>query len=321
MRRLVLGEGGYARLMASPPSLPALTLAAWVNVTTFPDGVAPLLTLVAPDAQSQVAFFLRHDGLGVLWGGPAGEPARALDTVDRHPRTRWLSPPQSRTSRRRREAVDYSGGLGDIMDLLADPRSGRSYDTWTPYGFVDVDQMGVEDLQAAPSSLSAGLHILPMREGAGRAESYSDWTNVPYELAMQESGRPAIITEPSGADDFVIFNWNVPPAAPQRIPESPNQWSPIWREKTPAKTRAKAAPKTQTPPRPVTPAPAPAPAPPSLQRPHHPALTHLLASSSLRGLTRPLITHSLTRYIPYSLTGPCSLPLVNPPYSLFLSLS
>ncbi|KAK4301974.1 hypothetical protein Pmani_025906 [Petrolisthes manimaculis] len=249
-------EGGYARIMSPPPSLSSFTLSAWVNVTSFPDGVAPILTVVSPDATTQTAFFLRHDGLGVLWGGPTGGPANKVDQVDRHPRTQW-TPGQARM---KRDAADYSGGLGDIVNILADSRTGRSFDTWTPYGFVDVDQMGVTDLEASPSSSSSSsssiqdsLHLLPIREGFSRSESYNDWTNVPYELAMLESDQydhhlthqqqpppsskehhqikpePRIITEPSGDDDFVFFNWNVPSPSPkQTIPESPNQWSPMW---------------------------------------------------------------------------------------------
>ncbi|XP_042235191.1 mucin-5AC-like [Homarus americanus] len=237
---LVVGDGGYARLMNTPSSFSDLTLTAWVNITSFPDGVAPILTAVAPDANSQVSFFLRHDGLGVLWGGPPSVPRYQMDQVDRHPRTQWRPIGLDSPHRERRDAVDYSAGLGDIVDILADSRSGRSYDTWTPYGFIDVDQMGVADLEASPSGLNDDLHLLPVRDGLSRSESYNDWTNVPYELTMLESDpydlhlaepEPRIITEPSGDDDFVFFNWNVPAAPKQTIPQSPNEWSPIWQSK------------------------------------------------------------------------------------------
>nr|XP_027219437.1 flocculation protein FLO11-like [Penaeus vannamei] len=268
--RLVVGDGGYARLLTPAPSLSELTLAAWVNVTAFPDGVAPILTAVAPDAKSQVAFFLRHDGLGVLWGGPPDVPRIHLDQVDRHPRTQWTPVEQEGQRRRRRDAVDYSGGLGDIMDILAESRNGRAYDTWTPYGFVDVDQMGVADLEAAPSGLNADLHLVETRDGFSRSESYNDWTNVPYELHMQESDpydlhlaepEPRIITEPSGDDDFVFFNWNVPPQPRPSIPQSPNEWSPIW---TPAGEQQRPQAPTQR-----HEEPAPAPPRPTLPQPTH----------------------------------------------------
>ncbi|XP_069188397.1 mucin-12-like [Procambarus clarkii] len=238
--RLVVGNGGYARLITAPPPFLDLTLSAWINVTSFPDGVAPILTTVSPDASSQVAFFLRHDGLGVLWGGPSPVKQYHLHQVDRHPRTQWTPAEPENLHRVRRDAVDYSTGLGDIVDILADSRKGRSQDTWTPYTFVDVDKMGVTDLEASPSGLNAGLHLLPVRAGVSRSESYDDWTNVPYELAMLESDpydlhlaepEPRIITEPSGDDDFVFFNWNVPAAPKQSIPQSPNEWSPIWQSK------------------------------------------------------------------------------------------
>ncbi|XP_042875849.1 uncharacterized protein LOC122255456 [Penaeus japonicus] len=264
--RLVVGDGGYARLVTPAPSLSDLTLSAWVNVTAFPDGVAPILTAVAPDAKSQVAFFLRHDGLGVLWGGPPDVPRFHLDQVDRHPRKQWTPVEQEGQRRRRRDAVDYSRGLGDIVDILAESRKGRAYDTWTPYGFVDVDQMGVADLEAAPSGLNDDLHLVETRDGFSRSESYNDWTNVPYELHMQESDpydlhlaepEPRIITEPSGDDDFVFFNWNVPSQPKPSIPQSPNEWSPIW---TSAREQARPQPQAQRqaepsplPPRPTVP--------------------------------------------------------------------
>lgn len=126
---LVVGDGGYARLLNPAPSLTDLTLAAWVNITHFPYGVAPILTAVSPDARSQVAFFLRHDGLGLLWGGPPSAPRYKMDQVDRHPRKQWAPVETVPQKRQRRDAVDYSGGLGDIENIMADPRSGRSFDT------------------------------------------------------------------------------------------------------------------------------------------------------------------------------------------------
>ncbi|XP_068228395.1 mediator of DNA damage checkpoint protein 1-like [Palaemon carinicauda] len=235
--RLVIGDGGYARILKPAPSLTDLTLAAWVNITQFPYGVAPILTAVSPEADSQVAFFLRHDGLGVLWGGPLPVQPYETDHVDRHPRTQWTQKEQPHQKRQRRDAVDYSVGLGDIENIMADSRKGRSFDTWTPYSFVDVDTMGVADLEASPSGLNDNLHLLKTRDGFSRSESYNDWTVVPYELTMQESdpydlhlkeSEPRIITEPSGDDDFVLFNWNVPPPPKPSIPQSPNEWSPMW---------------------------------------------------------------------------------------------
>ncbi|XP_066963377.1 mucin-2-like [Macrobrachium rosenbergii] len=235
--RLVVGDGGYARILKPAPSISDLTLAAWVNITQFPYGVAPILTAVSPEADSQVAFFLRHDGLGILWGGPLPVQPYQMDQVDRHPRTQWTPVEQIPQKRQRRDAVDYSVGLGDIENIMADSRKGRSFDTWTPYSFVDVDTMGVADLEASPSGLNDDLHLLPTRDGFSRSESYNDWTVVPYELTMQESDpydlhlkepEPRIITEPSGDDDFVLFNWNVPQQPKPSIPQSPNEWSPMW---------------------------------------------------------------------------------------------
>ncbi|KAK7065731.1 hypothetical protein SK128_012305 [Halocaridina rubra] len=232
--RLVLGTGGYARLLKPAPNLGELTLAGWVNITQFPNGVAPILTAVAPDAQTQVAFFLRHDGVGIIWGGPTSVPQFHMDQVDRHPRAQW-TPKETflHQQRKRRYAKDYSRGLGNIENIMADSRIGHSFKTWTPQSFVDVHTMGVADLEASPSDLNADIQLSPTRDNIALS---NNWKTVPTVSEMLESDpqerhlepETRIITEPSGDDDFVFFNWNAPQAPKPSIPQSPNEWSPMW---------------------------------------------------------------------------------------------
>ena len=203
-RRLLLGEDGFARVDGETSAVPAtgITVSSWVNITEFPGGVAPIVTIISADATYQIAFFVRHDGAGVLWGGPASTESKQETFVDRHPRSRF------HTKRRRRDAVDYSMGLGDVMNIMG-PRKERS-NTWTPMNFVDVSEMGVADLETSGSSTS---------------NHYENWYDVGYELQMQESANPEpkILTKPSGENDFVVINWegnNVPPL-------SSNQWDPV----------------------------------------------------------------------------------------------
>lgn len=203
-RRLLLGEDGFARVDSEDSGLPppnGITVSSWVNITEFPGGVAPLVTIISADATYQIAFFVRHDGAGVLWGGPATAPQNQDDSVDRQPRSRVHT-------RRRRDTVDYSMGLGDVMNIMG-PRKERS-NTWTPMNFVDVSEMGVADLETSGSSTS---------------NHYDNWYDVGYELQMQESANPEpkILTKPTGENDFVVINWeghNAPPL-------STNQWDPV----------------------------------------------------------------------------------------------
>jgi len=231
-RRLILGEDGFARVDGDPswqhPS--DLTVSSWVNLTGYPGGVAPIVSIISADASYQVAFFLRHDGAGVLWGGPGNAdltasasshtptrshaptrsdtptrssvPTGRRETVGRHPRSRYH--PQ----RRKREAVDYSGGLGDILNIMG-PRVERS-NSWTPMNFVDVSEMGVADLDTS---------------GSSNRDIYDSWYEVGHELQMQESANPEpkIYTRPSGANDFVVVNWD----GSQLPPLSSNQWDPV----------------------------------------------------------------------------------------------
>ncbi|XP_018007215.1 uncharacterized protein LOC108665015 [Hyalella azteca] len=202
-RRLLLGEDGFARVdgpSTSPVS--GITVSSWVNVTEFPGGVAPLVTIISEDASYQIAFFLRHDGAGVLWGGPKPQQLSQVEQVDRQPRSRFGS------GRKRRNANDYSMGLGDVINIMS-PRKERS-NTWTPMNFVDVSEMGVADLETS---------------GSETQNHYENWYDVGYELQMQESANPEpkIITQPSGKNDFVVINWNGHNAPPL----STNQWDPL----------------------------------------------------------------------------------------------
>jgi len=219
-RRLLLGEDGFARVDGDPTwQQPAdVTVSSWVNLTQYPGGVAPIVSIIAADASYQVAFFLRHDGAGVLWGGPgqAGSSVSISSEIEtrasvptsprvqapgRHPRSRFH--PQRR---RKREAIDYSGGLGDVFNVMG-PRVERS-NSWTPMNFVDVSEMGVADLDTS---------------GSSNQGTYDSWMDVGYELEMQESPEPKIYTRPSEANDFVAINWdgsNLPPL-------SSNQWDPV----------------------------------------------------------------------------------------------
>ena len=239
---------GYARVIDAPTGAPltSITLSSWINVTAYPNGVTPIFTYLAPDASSQISFFLRPDSIGVLWGGPTPVPIVREHHVDRHPRLLWPfinDDALTQSTRIKRDAVDYSGGLGDIENILAVGRQGRANENWSPLSFVDVGEMGVADLDTSASSHihESSLHILPTRTSGSRAQSYNDWTNVPYELTMLESGRhdqhfpqsppqPRIITEPSGDHgDFVYFNWDAPPGPNKKNQFiSNNQWSPLW---------------------------------------------------------------------------------------------
>ena len=204
-RRLLLGEDGFARV-DSPSKTPisSITVSSWVNITQFPGGVAPMVTLISEDATYQIAFFVREDGAGVLWGGPATAALPPQDDyVDRQPRTRF-----------RRDAVDYSMGLGDVMNIMG-PRKERS-NTWTPMNFVDVSEMGVADLETS---------------GSTSQNHYEDWYDVGYELQMQESAdpEPKIITKPSGKNDFIVINYDR--SGPLSL--SSNQWDPVDNLKVP----------------------------------------------------------------------------------------
>lgn len=244
--RLSLTKGAYARVVSLQEyPLSSFTVSGWVNVTRFSEGISPLITYLSEDVTSQFAFFLHPKGVGVLWGGPSGEiveETEGLPLVDRQPRAKWVETKLER--RKKREAVDYSGGLGDIENILT-KRSGTVGDTWAPLNFVDVGEMGVADLMLSGSE---NVENMPDSDDSHpQSRVYSDWTNVPYELHMEETvdGRgeyvvapikgvasrqePSIITQPSGNDDFVYFNWNVPNGRDQgNIPLGNNNWSPVW---------------------------------------------------------------------------------------------